>query len=183
MNQNSCLSLAPVEKTNLLLTGISGIGKSTLIHKISTKLSGKKIQGFFSQVILEGNLRKGWRIDTFDGDGGIVAHSDIQSDCRMGRYGVDMSLFERIVSSQLRFSDETDIYLIDEIGIIASWSQSFITAMNKLLDSECRVVAVIRMKENGYIQQTKNRLDVEMWEVTKDNRDNILTGILAWIGD
>ena len=80
MHQNSCLSLVPIEKSNLLLTGQSGVGKSTLIHKISTKLSGQKIQGFVSQVILEGNLRNGWRIDTFDGDGGRDAGVSSEGD-------------------------------------------------------------------------------------------------------
>jgi len=95
--------------------------------------------------------------------------------------GVDMPLFERMVASHLILSDKVDTYLIDEIGIIASWSKVFITAMNKLFDSDQKVVAAIRSKENAYVRQIKKRSDVQLWEVTKGNRNSILADVLAWI--
>ena len=95
-------------------------------------------------------------------------------------YGVDMSLFERMVACHLMLSDKVDTYLVDEIGIIASWSQCFITAMNRLFDSDRKVVAVIRKRENAYIREVKKRSDVELWEVTRDNRNSILTDVRAW---
>ncbi len=121
------MSTTPIEISNLLLTGMSGVGKSTLFRKIATKLSGRTIQGFVSEVIQEGNQRKGWRLDAFDGDGGVLAHVDLESRYHMGKYGVDMSLFERLVASQLVRDDKIDLYLVDEIGIIAPWSQCFLS--------------------------------------------------------
>lgn len=170
-----------IPHNNLLLTGVSGVGKTTLIREIATNISGQRIEGFISEMIEEEGLRQGWRLDSFDGEGGILAHGEIQSEYQMGKYGVAMSLFERMVDSHMILSEETDTYLIDEIGIIASWSPCFMTAMNALLDSDRKVIAVIRKQENDYIRQVKQRSDVELLEVTRENHSSILTDVLAWI--
>lgn len=166
---------------NLLLTGASGVGKSTLLKKVGYRLQGRKIRGFLGEAIWEGGQRKGWRLDTFAGDGGTLAHVDIHSQFNMGGYGVDMVLFDRLVDSQLQLSTEVDVYLVDEIGIIAPWSTKFVSAMNTLLDSSRTVVAIIRAHGGGYVKEVKNRTDVETWEVTRDNRGHMLDEILAWL--
>jgi len=167
---------------NLLLTGASGSGKSTLLKKVGGRLRGRKVRGFFSDGIWQGGQRKGWRLDTFDGDGGMLAHVDIHSEHNMGRHGVDMVLFDRLVDAQLQLDSEVDVYLVDEIGIIAPWSTKFLSAMNSLLDSSCTVVAIIHAHGDGYVGQVKARTDVEIWEITQQNRNQMLAKVLAWIG-
>lgn len=166
---------------NLLLTGASGVGKSTLLKKVGYRLKGRKIRGFFSEAIWKGRQRMGWRLDTFAGDGDTLAHVDIHSQYNMGGYGVDVVLFDRLVDSQLQVGSEVDVYLVDEIGIIAPWSTKFVSAMNTLLDSSRTIVAIIRAEGDGYVRQVKDRTDVEIWEVTRDNRGYMLDEILAWI--
>ena len=166
---------------NLLLTGASGVGKFALLKRVGYRLKDRKIRGFFSEAIWEGGRRKGWRLDTFAGDGGTLAHVDIQSQHNMGGYGVDMVLFDRLVDSQLQLAGEVDVYLVDEIGIIAPWSTKFVSAMNALFDSSRTVVAIFRAVGGGYVRQVKDRTDVEIWEVTRENRGHMLDEILAWI--
>lgn len=132
-------------------------------------------------MIWEGDKRKGWRLDTFDGDGGVLAHLDMQSEYRMGKYGVNMALFERLVDSQLKLGDQADIYLVDEIGIVALWSPKFVNSMTELLDSPKKVVAIVRQRGGGFIQEVKNRPDVEVWEVTRENREELRVRTLRWI--
>ncbi len=175
------MSAKSMPPRNLLLTGASGVGKSALLKKVGYRLKDRKIRGFFSEAIWEGGRRKGWRLDTFAGDGGTLAHVDIHSPHNMGGYGVDMALFDRLVESQLRLCSEVDVYLVDEIGIIAPWSTKFVLAMNALLDSSETVVAVIRAKGSGYVRQVKDRTDVEIWEVTGKNSEQMLDEILDWI--
>ena len=102
-------------------------------------------------MIWEGNERKGWRLDAFDGDGGVLAHLDMQSEYRMGNYGVNIALFERLVDSQLKLDAQADIYLVDEIGIIALWSPKFVNSMTELLDSPKKVVAIVRQRGGGFV--------------------------------
>ncbi len=144
-------------------------------------MNGQKFSGFFSDMIWEGNERKGWRLDTFDGDGGVLAHLDMQSEYHMGKYGVNMVLFERLVDSQLELRDQADIYLVDEIGIIGLWSPKFVNSMTEVLDSPKKVVAIVRQRGGGFVQQVKAHSDVEIWEVTRENREELLVRTLGWI--
>ncbi len=94
-----------------------------------------------------------------------------------------MVLFDRLVESQLHLCSEVDVYLVDEIGIIAPWSTKFVLAMNALLDSSRVVVAIIRADGGGYVRQVKDRTDVEIWELTGENSEQMLDEILAWIAE
>lgn len=166
---------------NLLLTGSSGVGKSTLLKRVGQHLRRQKVSGFFSDMIWEGNDRKGWRLDTFDGDGGVLAHIDMQSEYRMGKYGVNMALLERLVDSQLKPCNRADVYLVDEIGVIALWSPNFVYSMTELLNSKKTIVAIVRQHGDGFIQEVKARPDVEIWEVTHENRMELIEPILRWV--
>ncbi len=50
---------------------------------------------------LVGGRRQGFRVETLDGDGAVLAHTDIRSP---------------LADPVLRPSDAVDVYLIDEIG-------------------------------------------------------------------
>ena len=167
--------------SNLLLTGASGVGKSTLLKNLAPRLTHRSIRGAFSQAIYQGRERIGWHLENFEGKGGLVAHQDIDSAHCMGPYGVDMDLFHQIMAPQLRIDPDVDVYLIDEIGIIASWSPRFMRLMDALLDSDRRVVSIIRQKSTAYVDRVKTRTDVELWEVTPENRDRIFHEVFNWI--
>lgn len=167
--------------TNLLLTGDSGVGKSTLLYNIAQNLEHKTIQGTYSTVIYEGNQRVGWHLHNYQNEGGTLAHVQIQSDHKMGPYGVDMELFHHIMMPQLTLDHNVDLYFIDEIGILASWSKQFMDAMNTLLDSDQKVIAIIRKKPGSYTDGIKQRSDITQLEMTQDNRDQISFYVLDWI--
>jgi nucleoside-triphosphatase THEP1 len=129
---------------------------------VCERMRRRKIRGFFSQILWDGDQRNGWRLDTFDGDGdgGVLARMDIHSQHNMGRYGVEMLLLERLVDSQLQFDSEVYVYLVDEIGIIAPWSPKFVFAMDEILDSSQKVIATIHVSGDGYVQQVNDSSDV-----------------------
>lgn len=174
--------------SNLLLTGTSGVGKSTLLRKLCGDLGGFVVHGFISDVIFENDQRVGWRLKSLSGgnggdgyDGGVLAHVGVPSDHRMGRYGVDMGLFENIASRELRWDDQADLYIIDEVGIIASWSSAFQTAFDRLLDAPTPVIAIIRQKPTDYGERVRHRADVECLELREDNRATVEAFITAWV--
>ena len=164
-----------------LLTGDSGVGKSTIIRKVAARLSPLRIGGFVSDEIREAGARVGFRIDAIDGPSAILAHVAIRSEFRMGKYGVDIAALDRIVASALRPDLPADLFLVDEIGPMDCFSDRFVTATRTLLDSGRIVVATIHRQTHGFIGEVKSRPDVECREVTRDNRDTMPESIFAWI--
>ncbi|MHC4445066.1 MAG: NTPase [Planctomycetota bacterium] len=157
--------------SNFLITGTPGIGKTTAIMRLADKLSDKDLGGFYTEEIREGGHRQGFRIKTFSGKVGILAHVKIKSSQRVGRYGVDIAAFEQLVVSELE--RQCEVMLIDEIGKMECFSSSFTTAVGRLLDQTRPVAASVAVKGGGFIGQVKARSDVEIWQITKTNRPQI----------
>ena len=136
----------PYHKHILLLTGSPGIGKTTVIQKLIDKLPIKSIAGFYTEEIRENNIRKGFELVTFAGERVVIAHTDISSSQRVGKYGVDVPAIDSATKSELSFDSNVDLYLIDEVGKMECFSRQFIVAMEALLDSKNIVVATVALK-------------------------------------
>ena len=177
--------VTPPQKTNLLLTGPSGVGKSELIKKIATANPHLKVRGFLSEVIMEAGQRTGWRLDPLNGQGGVYIGLGIESphklETRLGTYGIDLTLLERLVDSELRLENGADLYLIDEISRTGVLSPKFMSAVTALLDSGKPVIAAIHSKADGFVRQVRERSDAEMWEVTPEKREGMPARIMAWL--
>ncbi len=50
--------------------------------------------------------------------------------------------------------------------------------MRELLDSEKWVIATIALKGSGFIEETKRRNDVKLFEINQRNRNSLLADIL-----
>ena len=83
------------ELHKILLTGSPGCGKTTAVMKIVHALNKAKIAGFYTEEIREAGRRKGFRWHRLDGRTGVLAHVDIKSPHRVGKYGVDIESFDR----------------------------------------------------------------------------------------
>jgi nucleoside-triphosphatase len=168
---------------NLLLTGGPGVGKTTVLRKVAGTLAGLRILGFVTDEIRVEGRREGFRLTPFQGPAGILAHVSNSSPHRVGKYGVDVEALDRVVESDLEVSADADVYLIDEIGKMECFSARFITAVSALLDSGHRIVATIHQRAGGFVQRVKNHPDVELWQVTRGNRDGMPDRVVAWIRD
>jgi nucleoside-triphosphatase len=63
--------------------------------------------------------------------------------------------------------------VIDEIGNMECYSRKFKELTAELLSSDRPVVATIPLKGAGLIASIKARSDVELIEITRNNRDNL----------
>jgi nucleoside-triphosphatase len=165
----------------LLLTGVPGIGKTTIIRKVAAALSRKRIRGFVTGEIRGAGRRAGFELSTFNGRTQLLAHVDIDSRHRVGRYGVDVAGLDAIAEEALALDDGTDVYFVDEIGKMECFSAKFRAAVRSLIDSGRPMVATVALRGGGFIAEVKERLDVELWEATRENRDQMPEQIVRWL--
>ena len=168
--------------SNLLLTGSSGVGKSTVLCDLSRSLRHLKVRGFVSEVIWADERRLGWRLNGLSGGGGVFIHRDLQTPHRLGPYGVDLSVLNSLVEIELVDVEVTDVYLIDEIGRACPMLPRFIETVTALLDSPRTTVSIVHPTATGFAEQVRARDDVELWSVTTENRDSLVEAMLQWGG-
>lgn len=165
----------------LLLTGAPGVGKTTVIRGVAGALPGRRLGGFFTEEIRAGRERQGFALVTFDGRRGLMAHVRRPGSPRIGKYGVDVAMVDAMARSALAVREGTDIYLVDEIGRMECLSQEFVTAMRTLLAAGVPVVATVGLRGGGFMAEVKRRPGVELWEVTRANRDTASARVRTWI--
>ena len=71
---------------HLLVTGLPGTGKTTLIVRLARLLADLSPAGFYTEEIREGRERRGFRLAGFDGSSGLLAHVDFRGHRRVGRH-------------------------------------------------------------------------------------------------
>jgi len=167
-----------MRKKNILITGPPGIGKTTLVMKISRTLADRRPVGFYTEEIRERGIRKGFSLVDFAGRRGILSHIDIKGRYSVGRYGVDVATFDDFLKRIPFFSPDSHVIMIDEIGKMECISSEFRKLLTAILDSEKPLVATIGEKGEGLIAGTKKRDDVEIFAMTHANRDS-LSSIIA----
>lgn len=160
-------------KKHILLTGKPGIGKTSVIKKIALKLSSAA-GGFFTEEIRIMGRRMGFRVVTLDGEEGILAHVDCNSNYKVGKYRVDVDSFNRVAIPALEKAlKEKPIIIVDEIGKMELFSDKFKELINNILDSGKLLVCVIMENRDGFTDRIKKRNDVNILTVDYNNREGL----------
>ena len=170
-----------IARKNFLITGLPGVGKTTLIERLSEALTYLHPVGFYTEEIREGGERKGFELVNLEGKRGVLSHVDIKSPYRVGQYKVDISGFEDFLDGISFFDPSSGLIMIDEIGKMECLSDKFKKILIEILDSEKWVIATIALKGSGLITEVKQRQDVKLFEITKRKRDSLLSEILREI--
>ncbi len=165
----------------LLLTGVPGIGKTTLVRRVAAQLQQHRIGGFYTEEIRSSGQRQGFRLVTFNGEEGIIAHVDFSHHYSVGKYGVDVAAIDRFAETSLAITNDIDVYLIDEIGKMECMASRFVTNMEALLRSDKTLLATVGKKGSGLIEKVKHWPASQLWEITHDNRDALVTEVCAWL--
>jgi nucleoside-triphosphatase len=169
-------------RKNLLITGLPGVGKTTLIKMLSEALTTLHPAGFYTSEIREEGVRKGFELISLEGSKGLLSHIDTQSPHRVGKYSVDVKGFDNFLDAIPFFNPVTHLVIIDEIGKMECFSEKFKKLLGKILDSQKLVIATIALKGSGFIVEIKGRKDIKILEITKKNRDFLFLEILKEMG-
>ena len=166
----------------LLLTGVSGVGKTTVIRKVAMALRQQHhIGDLYTEEMREAGTRKGFRLTAFNQHQGVIAHEGFDSRKRVGKYGVDVATIGYLAAGALISDVPIEIYLIDEIGKMECLSDIFVERTLALLTSEGPLIATVAKQGGGLIEMVKQWPGSELWEITRANRDSLVEEILQWI--
>ena len=155
---------------NTLFTGFPGCGKTTIIKKIVQSLN-RPSTGFYSGEIRVKGRRVGFSITTLDGRQGTLAHIDIKSKIRVGRYGVNLRDIDRIAVPAMVPENDNVVVVIDEIGKMECFSARFKQVLMQVLDAPNTIVGSIALKGGPFIEAIKKRPDTRIVTVSPKNRD------------
>ena len=165
------------QKRNIFLAGAPSSGKTTVIKKVIESLD-YPANGFYTEEEKIAGKRVGFIMKTLDGKSGYLAHQDIKSEFNIRRYGVSMENIESIAVLSIA-PINSNIIILDEIGNMECFSASFKETVINVLDALNVVIGTITFGGGDFIQKIKKREDIEIIEVTMENRNSLPEVILS----
>jgi len=158
---------------NILICGRPGVGKTTLIKKVVKNL-GKKAAGFYTEEIRKERKRVGFKIKNLEEEERTLAHINCKSPYRVGKYKVNLREFEEIAIPSIKKGiKEGKIIIIDEIGKMELYSNEFRRMVIQALDSPNIVIATIPTYKNEFLEKIRQREDIEIHEITREDREKL----------
>jgi len=165
----------------LLLTGKPGTGKTALIKEALARTT-VEAGGFYTEEIRTAGERQGFRIVTLDGQEAILAHVNMSSPYRVSKYAVDIGSLDAVgVSALQRALKQSKVVVIDEIGKMELFSNQFRKAVVQAIESGKKVLGTIMLNPHPFADQIKLHPEVEVIELTRDNRAQAMAKVLAWL--
>jgi nucleoside-triphosphatase len=158
----------------VLVEARPGAGKTTAAIRLAERLraAGLPLAGFFTEEMREGGVRVGFRIETFEGERGVLAHVERRGPPRVGKYGVDLDAFERLALPAVE-PPAGGASVIDELGKMELASARFREAVTILFDSDVPLVATVHAFRHPFTDELKGRADVELVKLSRANRDEL----------
>ncbi len=166
-----------VAPRHVLLTGVPGVGKTTVIRRLAQALEPWSPAGFYTDEIRVQGIRKGFRLVSLDGRDLLLAHVEHPGPARVGRYGVDVAGFNRLLNELDLARSPATMIVIDEIGKMECQLPRFRDLVVELLESSKVVLATIAFRGDRFIQQVKQRPDARLVTVTLQNRDALVESL------
>jgi nucleoside-triphosphatase len=162
------------EMRNLFLTGPCGVGKSTVIDNVLAAYPGE-VYGFRTWFgpdraepehhLYLSDALKYMALPAVRYENGAIA--EVLLGCFNG-YG----------HALLDGAGERGLILMDELGRLESMAEAFQAAVFRALDGPASVLGVIRFDAHGWLDEIRARPDVELLQVTEENRDDLPRQIL-----
>lgn len=146
----------------IFLTGEIGVGKSRVVNAVTDK------HGFYGFRTYFDTERRTLFVKFSTGENFPVGYRD-NGEMKPVLFGFDRAA---CIIEQLQPEDR--LLTVDEIGFIEGDCYKFKVAFRKLLDRAENVLCVLRFSEVPFIRHLKHRSDFEVFELDKENGDEML---------
>ena len=170
-----------MEKRHLLITGLPGTGKTTLLMELARRFAHLAPAGFYTEEVRQRGERRGFRLKSLEGREGLLADVTFGGPYRVGRYGVDVAGFEEFLASLDLPAHPSRLVFIDEIGKMECLSPRFGRLVEPLLASGKTVVATVALRGEGLIREVKRRSCSRLVQVTPANRQALPDELARWL--
>ncbi len=162
----------------VLITGRPGIGKTTTIQRVLDRID-RPAGGFTSSEIREDGRRVGFAIETLAGERVIMAHVDRPGSPRISRYGVDVAAIESVAVAAIRRAVAAgELVVVDEIGPMELLADAFPQAVRHALAADVPFLASIVARRHPFTDELKQRRELELLKLTRDNRERIVEHLI-----
>ena len=174
-------------KRHVLLTGSPGVGKTTLCKKVAERL--QQVDGFYTEEIRnEDGIRKGFDVISLPDPNvrkslAIANAPPALKGPKVGKYTVIVEDFESVALPCMS-NIKSKVLVIDEIGKMEVFSKKFPQLVKNVFRmKDLHILATIPSKVGPgplgtLLEELKNNEDAKLIEVTKANRDDIISEIL-----
>jgi len=119
---------------------------------------------------------------TLDGQEVVLAHVDFSERCSVGKYGVDVTGFERVgVKALQKALADCELVVIDEIGKMELFSEAFRKTVLQSVNSSRRVLGTIMFRAHPWADCIKQLPQVALVELTRANRGEVRSRLELWL--
>ncbi len=171
-------------RTKFLITGLPGVGKTTLTEFLYNFLKNHKIPfnfyGFITQEIRKKEKRQGFKIKLLDSKKeyllakkkNLLNPSEFKNKPCVGKYVVFLNDLENIISDFFeKLKDPKSFFIIDEIGKMEAFSNKFCKFIESLLNSQNYLIATVGLADHPFLKKVRNYEPVFLCKLTKENRN------------
>jgi nucleoside-triphosphatase len=160
------------------LTGIPGVGKSTVVRKVVERIQkeGIRVGGMTSSDLRSGSARIGFEIrNLMTSEVGVLAHIYQATGPRIGKYRVKSEDLERIGAEAIISAiKDANLIVVDEVGPMELTSSRFKDAVQAALSCGKPLLGTIhRSAQDPLVQAIKRDASVDVIVVTEENRDSL----------
>lgn len=159
------------------MTGRPGCGKTTAALRVIEELRNKgvKVEGMYTVELRVGGRRVGFKVRRIGGGEGTLAHINLRTSHRIGRYYVNLRDLEEVgVKAILDGVREADFVVVDEVGPMELLSSRFRSAVKTLLESgkPCLLTVHYRSRD-PIVDEVKRAAGRRLIVLDESNRDRV----------
>ncbi len=161
--------------SRIAVTGSPGIGKSTLVGKV-TALAGMRVGGVLARDKRYKDRRIGFELlDLASGAVGMLA-DETGSGPQLGKYRVHPEDLDGLGARAIENALKCELIVVDEVGPMELTSHRFVSAVENAIASSRPMLVVLHEWSNHRLAK-KIRSTFKVITVTRENRDSLVDEI------